>query len=1415
MGKNRFKLTLLSLCLTPGLTHAGMAEITNVIDAMQDRSGYHVNDLILVSELQRKTSTNLAVEQAKTALASELVDDDADDTVEASAFLAAIAGHTPPVGGGFIPVASMAVKSDGYGIPLGYCVWDNGTSNSSANRSTGDNPGSNSSLSFVVLSSGQNRTFDTSCADAKVGNFSGDDVYRVVTLGQGNLGIANNQYFGKPVPDLTALMALDTTSTQPGEMRVVLEDSAIYAWLDPDNDTVYEWTALTSDDYFNYGDSNGAAAGGEFTSTPFGVGIGNKFSDTSLAPGSTLEVDGTARFVTGTGLVSTTGNALVHVGSQEAASGTVGEVARLAIQPYGRTDGPFNLVARDTASAAFLDIKYANLAPILSISGSDNRVGLNAAEPEGTLHIRSADGNDANTEVIIESDPDNAGGEDHNPQVIFKQDAGLYQGRVGLAGSDDSDYDGARANALYLEGTGTTAGSGKIQFVTGRDAGDGLSKGAARMTILGDGNIGIGTQFPAAKLVVTGADNAMTGPVMLFNAQNADQVESGRIRFTENGSNFRGGYVHYDGLANALVLGINDDALSYNAAADKGVITVPRDNGYVGINNADPFSSLHIRSANGDDADTVVTIEADPDNAGGEEANPRLRLQQDGGGVQAFFGLTGTTALEYTGSLNNAAYLEIAESDASLGSFQFVTGRDNDLPGSKGEARMTIRADGRIGIGTNNPNYTLSLAGPDNFTNGPIMSFQGDAANQSEAGRIIFKEDASNFLGSYIHYDAIDDAMYIGTNSSNAAGYNAATGKNVLTMKRDSGYLGINHSAPDSTLHVLSADGAASDTLVVIESDAGNLDEDANPQLILRQDGGFIEGVFALASDVDGVTDEYIGQINNAIYLEAAEAPGGGGNIQFVVGRDASDVNSQGTAMMSITPTEILMGLNDGVGSNVDVRINGSEVVTINGREVGETAATDLTPGWYTVAVNSGDRAVGRFGIVGERTGYHQNVIFYAGHLLGDSNSINVLSSDSFGAPSAQMIRIMEGGQTDGAMLQVYVGTAQNGLSIYQLGDNLQDSGWELVPWVPDGTNPGTVTNYAALTNEAALANLDLVAKGGIATTGGISIGQSDWGVTAATTNDGISNAITLGLNPSEQLAILAQTTNGTDPTICGAGDADCYIFNMTDSNANNPDGSIIFGGTGVDDVFEQYLKIDGTGKVHVQTSSSATLSQSDNAFTVTTQGGTWGTMGALGAGYFDFRTNAASGFYFHNTVGASGGFGIASDKRFKKNIQSIESAMEKIRRVRGVTYHLRTDEFKDWGFAEDMQYGVIAQELQSVFPEMVQVDKEGYMSVSYTELIPVLVKASQELDQKNQEQDARIDKNETAIQENQSLIDRLQREAAHYTARIKELEAREGIQTNDQPEAKRVPVSQPESPRQGPLERFYKAVPNAIEGDR
>ena len=87
-------------------------------------------------------------------------------------------------------------------------------------------------------------------------------------------------------------------------------------------------------------------------------------------------------------------------------------------------------------------------------------------------------------------------------------------------------------------------------------------------------------------------------------------------------------------------------------------------------------------------------------------------------------------------------------------------------------------------------------------------------------------------------------------------------------------------------------------------------------------------------------------------------------------------------------------------------------------------------------------------------------------------------------------------------------------------------------------------------------------------------------------------------------------------------------------------------------------------------------------------------------------------------------GVWISSDGKLKKNVKTIESALDKIVRIDGVQYEFKRDEFEERNLPNGKHFGVVAQQLETVLPEAVKVDNDGIRSVAYTEIIPVLIEA-------------------------------------------------------------------------------------------
>ena len=124
-------------------------------------------------------------------------------------------------------------------------------------------------------------------------------------------------------------------------------------------------------------------------------------------------------------------------------------------------------------------------------------------------------------------------------------------------------------------------------------------------------------------------------------------------------------------------------------------------------------------------------------------------------------------------------------------------------------------------------------------------------------------------------------------------------------------------------------------------------------------------------------------------------------------------------------------------------------------------------------------------------------------------------------------------------------------------------------------------------------------------------------------------------------------------------------------------------------------------------------------------------------AGFFRGQTKVNGDFYA-TTVNTT------SDMRLKTNIKDVEyGTITKLQDIRPVQFLWKqqditknennSDELSSASLSSDidmerLHYGFIAQELQKLYPELVNEDEDGYLSINYVELIPLLVQAVQEL---------------------------------------------------------------------------------------
>jgi hypothetical protein len=211
------------------------------------------------------------------------------------------------------------------------------------------------------------------------------------------------------------------------------------------------------------------------------------------------------------------------------------------------------------------------------------------------------------------------------------------------------------------------------------------------------------------------------------------------------------------------------------------------------------------------------------------------------------------------------------------------------------------------------------------------------------------------------------------------------------------------------------------------------------------------------------------------------------------------------------------------------------------------------------------------------------------------------------------------------------------------------------------------------------------------------------------------------------------------------SGGASTTLSALTDTTISSPGtGQVLYyNGSSWVNSYLSYVPTSGasyiqsSGRSSSWSSSNGTSTGAINAIMGTSTSATWlwsgtsngtfragfqmldqGGEGRLYIGSAAFQFNGSTGFTSPNNITAY------SDEKLKKDILTIDNALEKVNKLRGVYFIRKDDE------SNRRQIGVIAQEVQQVLPEVV-FDNGEVLSVDYGNIVSLLIEAIKELQEK------------------------------------------------------------------------------------
>jgi hypothetical protein len=219
---------------------------------------------------------------------------------------------------------------------------------------------------------------------------------------------------------------------------------------------------------------------------------------------------------------------------------------------------------------------------------------------------------------------------------------------------------------------------------------------------------------------------------------------------------------------------------------------------------------------------------------------------------------------------------------------------------------------------------------------------------------------------------------------------------------------------------------------------------------------------------------------------------------------------------------------------------------------------------------------------------------------------------------------------------------------------------------------------------------------------------------------NGLTGALTLAagsnvtITPSGSQITISSTGNGGgglarpfNGTVSAGGTA----FHVTNSGGGGAFEGDASAGIGVHGVSSSAAGVYGRS-----THSIGVVGQSDDGD---------GVDGFSANGYGVHGSSSSSfAMYCEGDGLINGSWAAVSDARFKQNVEELDGALDRVLALRGVTFDWRRDDFPERHFSARRGLGFIAQEVEEIYPELVITGPDGYKSVEYAKVGPILVEA-------------------------------------------------------------------------------------------
>ena len=767
------------------------------------------------------------------------------------------------------------------------------------------------------------------------------------------------------------------------------------------------------------------------------------------------------------------------------------------------------------------------------------------------------------------------------------------------------------------------------------------------MTILGSGNVGIGTTSPIDKLTISGRVNVLgTNQNSVWFNQSAGGSSSGYIVGRSLSSDDAQNFFIYDVLAGAFRLNITSA-------------------GNVGIGITNPSEKLSIAgNIYAEGAASHLTLKATSGN------NSYVELYD---GTSYGYLIKNTSSSTANGALAGALYTYTDSSKA----FQHIYA---------GTPLFTILSSGAVGIGATNPATLLQVGSASTSSELLRIGVAYSVAN-SQRGAITWHDGGGITSKIWSEYDGSTYTKLNFGGLYSSPSYDQGT---FLTI-RGNGFVGIGNTTPSYKLMV---DGNVNASAVVGISNTAT----SGHQVYM----GYNDGTNRVGIDVEGGGGN---ASSYAIQVGTYFAVRDDGRVGIGTTSPSSTLQVVGN-VVATSFTGSLLGNVDGTATTATTSTNATNIaVTAN--------ATNVSRYLTFVANSSGNNGT----LVDTDLLYNPSLNLLSINNMwvwkGKSNT-SVSDNIMIGSGSGENLNTWSAGSADrNTALGHFAGNAlttgrANMMFGFGAGQLLTTGGFNVLI----GQQAGIYVNTNSY--NCALGTLALFSYGNASAEYNTAIGyRSMQGTAANQSSNSANNNVTIGRDTGFSLSTgtynvaigsLAgdSISTGGGNTLIGSGSGE----NITTGNHNTLVGKY----AGTTTLTSTVALSDGLGNIQLwATGSRVSLSGSL-------------AVGAVGVSSTVGRIDASNDIVAYST----------SDIHLKENIQPIQDALHKVSLISGNTFDWKSDpELVILHGFEGRDVGVIAQEIESILPEVVTTRDSGYKAVKYEKLVPLLIEAIKELTDK------------------------------------------------------------------------------------